>query len=219
MIVQAAEGSAPAREAFARQYLPVVTAYFRARWRGSRYVDAVDDATQEVFLDCFRDGGALERVVPRGGSFRAYLYGVARYVALRQETKGGRARERQAPDSGLLEGIPADHPSLGRVFDRAWAERVVGQARARHAEAAQGGGDAPRRRFELLRLRFEDGLPIRDIATKWGEDPARIHHDYADARAEFRRHLLAAVTTYLHAPTPEAAEEECGRLLECLRME
>ena len=40
---------------------------------------------------------------------------------------------------------------------------------------------------------FHDGLPIRDIAAYWEIDPAKLHHEYATARWEFRTALRAVV--------------------------
>jgi RNA polymerase sigma-70 factor (ECF subfamily) len=42
------------------------------------------------------------------------------------------------------------------------------RASARGPEAVQ--------RVELLRLRFEDNLPIRTIAQRWGVSAAGLHH-------------------------------------------
>ena len=60
MIRAAAAGSATDREELARRYLGVVRAYLAARWRGTVLRDDRDDATQAVFVECFRQGGALE---------------------------------------------------------------------------------------------------------------------------------------------------------------
>jgi RNA polymerase sigma-70 factor (ECF subfamily) len=56
----------------------------------------------------------------------------------------------------------------------------------------------------LLRLRFHDGLAIRDIAERLGEDAAKLHHEYATAREEFRT-ALRSVVAFHHpaAPTGE----------------
>jgi RNA polymerase sigma-70 factor (ECF subfamily) len=59
VIRAAAAGSAADREELARRYLGVVRAYLAARWRGSPLRDDLDDATQDVFVECFRAGGAL----------------------------------------------------------------------------------------------------------------------------------------------------------------
>src|SRR5262245_61258276 len=92
----AAVGGAADREPFALRYGPVVRAYLAARWRGSPCLADLDDAVQEVFVECFRRGGALERVEPdRAGGFRPFLFGVVRNVALRLEAR--RARRREGP--------------------------------------------------------------------------------------------------------------------------
>ena len=49
---------------------------------------ASEDAVQEVFVECFRRGGALEAVgAGRVPGFRAFLYGVIRNVARRFESR------------------------------------------------------------------------------------------------------------------------------------
>jgi hypothetical protein len=58
-----------------------------------------------------------------------------------------------------------------------WTPRVQAEATAR-------SGDRAVRCVELLRLRFQEGLPIRDIATRWNEDAAKLHHEFATARDE-----------------------------------
>ena len=84
LIRDAAAGDPAAREWFARVYLPVVTAYLAARWRSTRH--GVDDASQDVFVECFRAGGVLEKADPLRG-FRAVLLGAVRNVARRHEAK------------------------------------------------------------------------------------------------------------------------------------
>jgi RNA polymerase sigma-70 factor (ECF subfamily) len=75
------------RQELARRYLGVVRAYLAARWRGAALRDDLDDAVQEVFVECFRQGGALEAAgADRVPSFRAFLYGVIRNVARRFES-------------------------------------------------------------------------------------------------------------------------------------
>src|SRR5215510_9260970 len=74
LIEGAAAGNADDRARFAHRYAPVVRAYLCARWRGSPHLQDVEDAVQEVFIACFREGGVLARADPtRGGGFRPYL--------------------------------------------------------------------------------------------------------------------------------------------------
>jgi len=75
--------------------------------------------------------------------------------------------------------------------------------------------DGAFRRVELLRLRFREGLPIREIARLWGADPAHLHREYAKARREFSTALRDVVREHL----PEGGanlEAECSRLAEFL---
>jgi RNA polymerase sigma-70 factor (ECF subfamily) len=214
-LVRAAAAGAPRPgDEFARRYAPVLRAYLAARWRGSPLLQDLDDAVQDVFVECFRPRGALDRLDPaRANGFRAFLYGVARNVALRRESR--RPRE-LAPDAAApLEAVPDDHTSLSRVFDRAWAKAILREAARVQEERARAAREEAVRRVELLRLRFHEGLPIRDIARRWGTEAAVLHHEYARAREEFRSALLDVVAFHHPGGTAEA-EEECRKLLELL---
>jgi RNA polymerase sigma-70 factor (ECF subfamily) len=149
----------------------------------------VQDTAHEVFLECFQQGGVLERADPdRPGGFRAFFFGVIRNVARRVEHARARNRELQASsnyDPGDREA--ALDTSASRVLDRAWARAILDQAEVRYRETIEGQGEEGRRRAELLRLRFEDNLPIREIASRWNEDPEQLHQEYRRARREYRR--------------------------------
>jgi RNA polymerase sigma-70 factor (ECF subfamily) len=215
LIRGAAEGRPPEREEFARRYDSVIRAYCGARWRHTPLVHEIDDAVQDVFLDCFRPSGALERVDPEGPPFRAYLYGVVRNVARRVEER--RIRAARQPDSRLdLAAIEAREEPLSVVFDRAWALAIFRQAADLHASRAEEDGDGALRRVDLLRLRFHEGIPIREIARRRDEDPARLHHEYARARDEFRAALRDVVAEH-HSGTPREVAEECARLASFFR--
>src|SRR5579884_1864571 len=109
----AAAGGREARERFAERYAPMVRAYLAARWRGSALAQEVDDAAQDVFVECLRGGGALEHARDgRPGGFRAFLYGVARNVALRFERTRARRRERPADEGPEPDRIAADEETL-----------------------------------------------------------------------------------------------------------
>jgi RNA polymerase sigma-70 factor (ECF subfamily) len=217
LIHGAAAGDAGDRSTFARRYSPVVRTYLAARWRGSPLLQDLDDALQEVFVACFEPGGALARAEPdRPGGFRAYLYGVARNVARRVEARKARGREHQPPSDPGLDQLPADEESLSRAFDRAWAEALLREAARVQAERASRGGPDAARRVDLLRLRFHDGLPIRDIADRWGEDPGALHREYVRARREFRDALREVVASHQPGP-PDAIDRACAELFDLLR--
>src|SRR5262245_14312420 len=96
LIDAAAKGNRDARASFSDRYLPLVRAYLGARWSGTPLVAELDDAVQEVFLDCFREGGVLERADPtRGSGFRAFLHGVVTRAGQRFEVRRARELARQ----------------------------------------------------------------------------------------------------------------------------
>ncbi len=212
----AAAGDPAERERFARRYAPVARSYLEARWRSAGRTHDIDDAVQEVFLECFREGGALAKADPtRPGGFRGFLYGITRNVAARIEERRVRKRE-VAVDSSFADRHEGDEPGdLAAVFDKPWAISIMGQAWDLQERQAEGKDERARRRVTLLRLRFEDGLPIRDIAERFGEDAAKMHQEYALARKEFHRALREVVA--FHLPGAERdIDLECQRLLESL---
>jgi RNA polymerase sigma-70 factor (ECF subfamily) len=221
MVRDAAAGDAAQRQAFAQRYGGPVTAYFRARWAASPLAQEAGDAAQDVFVESFREGGALAKVSREqadggGGGFRGYLFGVAHNVALRYEQRAGRRREGQPPEGLLTHGLIEDEARLSQLFDRAWAETIMRDAARRHADLAAEAGDDAQRRLDLLRLRFGEGLPIREIASRWSADATDLHRQYARAREEFRAALREAVAFHLPGCSAAAVEEECARLLTAL---
>ncbi|QDV34413.1 RNA polymerase sigma factor [Tautonia plasticadhaerens] len=213
---EAAAGSDVARAEFAARYAPVVRTYLAARWRGSERLQDLDDTVQDVFVECLREGGLLERArADRPGGFRAFLYGAVRHVALRAEARRARQLAREPAQGIDLEGIPGGEETLSRVFDRAWAKVVVREAAERQSVLAARRGEAARRRVELLRLRFHEGLPIREIARLWGLDAAYLHHEFARARQEFRSALWEVIASH-HPGSPEDVDRECEQLLSLL---
>ncbi len=219
LIHAAARGGDVERDEFARRYMPAVEAYLAARWRGTRYLQERDDGVQEIFVEFFRQGGALSGVKQEhAGGFRAFLYGVARNVSLRIEKRRARNRERQPHTAMNLDDRGRDDEmSLSRAFDRSWALSVLNEAFERMSTTARVTG-ATTRRVELLRLRFDEGLPIRDIAKRWGTDPAALHEQYRLARQDFKKALLEVVSFYQPRSTA-AVEEECAEILSMVRGE
>jgi RNA polymerase sigma-70 factor (ECF subfamily) len=217
VIQAAAAGSGGARAEFACRYVPVVRAYLASRWRSSPCLGELDDAVQEVFVECFKQGGVLQRAERgRSGGFRPFLYGMVRNVALRLEAQRGRRREQQPADSLVLDGVPDNEANLSRVFDRAWAWALLREAGGVQEQQARQAGEAACRRVELLRLRFHEGLPIREIARRWGTAAEVLHHEYARARQEFKA-ALREVVAFHHPGSPEEVEQECSNLLARLR--
>ena len=209
-VIRAAAAGSPAdRDELARRYLAVVRAYLAARWRGSHLRADLDDAVQEVFVECFRQGGALEAAgAGRVPSFRAFLYGIVRNVARRFECRPVRA-------AGPLPEIAANEEGLSRLFERAWAQAIMTDAAQLQRRWAEERGPEAVQRVELLRLRFEENLPIRAIAERWGIAAAELHRAYALARQEFKAALLAVVAFHLPG-SPAEVEQEAASLLKAL---
>lgn len=207
LIGAAAGGDAVARTDFARRYQPVARDYFAARWRASPLRSAVDDAVQDVFVECFKVGGVLGKASESpGDGFRPFFHGVLRNVARRHEEKHRPAVE--------LVDQPADESNLGKAFDKAWAVGLLREAGRVMAEAADD--ERKRRRVELLKLRFQGGLAIREIAAKWDADAAKLHHEYATARDEFRVALRRVVAFHMPTAAEGPLDAACRELLAAL---
>lgn len=216
MIEQAARGEGDPLDAFARKYSSAVRAYLAARWTETPRLQDLDDAVQAVFEECFKPGGLLSNADrDRAGGFRAYLYGAARNVALRME-RGRAVSGHESPEGPAdVDQVASDESRLSTAFDRAWARGVMKEAAARQREQAVARGEAALQRVELLRLRFDEGLPVRTIAERWQRDPAELHHEYAQARREFKQALLEVMSFY-HPDEPVQAKCACADLLSLL---
>jgi RNA polymerase sigma-70 factor (ECF subfamily) len=186
LIERATAGDPIARSDFAVRYLPIVRTYLLARWRGRPILKELDDAVQDVFVDLLREGGALGRAENRGFGFRGFLHGVTAYVARRKETEL-RRRGRKAAGDTWMDTLPVDEPSLTALFDREWAVALMREAMSVLSERADVKGAEAMRRIELLRLRFHEGLPVREIARRWQIDADHLHHQLEQAKKEFQR--------------------------------
>src|SRR5689334_18023621 len=168
LIESAAAGDRGARESFAERYLPLVRAYLEARWRTRLSPSELEDAVQDVFVECLKSEGVLEHTRDRRGrGFRAYLVGAVRHVALRIEARRARTLE-GGPRPGVeLELVPADEASCSRAFDRSWAGAIMREAAEHQQLQARARGPAALRRVELLRRVFQDGSRIAELAREW----------------------------------------------------
>lgn len=202
-----------ALQVFVERYLPIVRAHLQARWARSPLREEVADATHEVIARCLGPQGALSRLEyghPSG--LRGFLYGVTRNVALEHE------RRRAEPRGELgLEGFDGGHDETpSREFSRAYARAVMQEVRARFEEWSRQNGPEFLRRQELLVLRLEDGVPLREIALRWKVDAARLHHEYARARRDYRAVLLEVVAEQHPGLGAAGVHEAAQELLEHL---
>ena len=207
LIHAAAGGDHSARDEFARLYEPIARAYFVARWWQAPHVTEIDDAVQIAFVECFKANGVLTRAVDNEpGGFRAYFHGVLRNLARRHESTPAEVQP-------LPEDHAAEDTSLSVAFDKAWARSLLKEAARIQAQMAAASGERAVRRVELLRLRFQEGLPIRKIAEVWEEDPANLHHEYATAREEFQMALRRVMAFHQPKATGPELEMACRDLL------
>lgn len=211
LIHAAAAGDQPARDRFARLYQPIAHGYLVNRWQRSPLQSKLDDAVQDVFVECFKANGVLDKVArSQPEEFRAFFHGVLRNIARRYE-------EKHRPAIPLPDDQPADQTSLSRAFDKVWARTLLKEAARVQAEVAAQSGERAVRRVELLRLRFQEGLPIRDIATKWSENAAKLHHEFATARDEFRQALRRVMAFHMPTATEPQLESACRDILDLLK--
>ena len=210
MIHAAAGGSKDALNQFAERYEQTVRNCLAARWNRSHRIALIDDAVQEVFIECIRPGGALSKANSESPSgFRGYLFGVMRNVMLRYET-------RPMPGHAELPDVVLDECTVGRLFDREYAQATVKEASLLQSRTAESLGPEAVRRVELLQARFYDGLPIREIAERWCVDPGWLHHQYAKARNEFLAALMKVVADSQPSATQAENEITCKELLSML---
>jgi RNA polymerase sigma-70 factor (ECF subfamily) len=212
----AGEGDRNALDRFARVYRPYICALLAERWHDLRDRNDLEDTAQKVLLECIKEGGPLATVGPdRPGGFRAFLRGVVRNFAKRAEPDRAQASIRHSGNPDDLQQVPDPLDSPSRQEDREWARALMREAADVHADDARQAGPDSERRLELLRLRFHEGLTIREIAGRWRADAARLHHEYAKARQEFRAALLLVVRS--HRPgTAVEVERACAELLGLL---
>jgi RNA polymerase sigma-70 factor (ECF subfamily) len=216
MIDAAAAGDAEQRARFALRYGPVVRRTLEARRGRALKAEEIDDLAQEVFLECFRQGDALGKAEQgRPGGFRGFLYGVVRNVAARGDKRRAAGARRAGPGEPDLDAVDSGEADAQAAFDRAWAEGVMREAAELMERRAAEKGPAAKRRVELLHLRFHENVPIREIARRWSVDAAKLHHEYAEARKEFREALRATVAAECGMDAAET-DAECARLSSLL---
>jgi RNA polymerase sigma-70 factor (ECF subfamily) len=212
LVRAAASGDAESREAFSRLYGPVIRSYLSARWRVPALHEEVADGVQEVFLQCFKPGGALGRASSdRAGGFRAYLFGIVRNVAGTLEE----ARRRRRAVPAEMDAVESDDASLSRVFDRAFARALTREAR-RLMEDRSGGEGHAALRVRALELMYEHGLPARDVAARMNLDVSAVYIHLSRGRKEFRAALLEVLAGYHPSDSREDLEKRCVEIFSAL---
>lgn len=211
LIHSAASGSHESLDLFIRRYECTVRQTLAARWSRSWRTVLIDDAVQEVFLECIKPSGVLSKADNSyAGGFRALLYGVTRNIIRRFEAQ-------PAPANVAIPDEIASESAVSRAFDRQWAQAIMKEASQTQIRQAELRGAAAVRRVDLLKARFQDGKPIREIAESWEVDVDWLHRQYAKARQEFTAALLSVVSTYQPRASDAENIQTCRELLTILR--
>ena len=216
LLRDAAAGGEEPRAEFVKRYEPVVRAYLAARWRGSWLLQELDDAAQEIFIECLRGGGLLDRArADRPGGFRAFLYGAGGMsrcgssatshdrpsasrpaASISKQSRVVRIRSHASSTAPGPRLLSARRPSVSRRWPRKAARRPSG------ASSSSGSGSTK-------------GMPIREIARLWGMDAAVLHHEYARARQEFLAALRDVIASH-HPGSPEVVDWRVRNFLSLL---
>ena len=136
-------------------------------------------------------------------------------MALQFERTRARRKDKLAPTGVDLDAMRNGESAFSTVFDRAWAQSIMKEAVSQLDRETADHDETARRRFELLRLRFQEGLPIRKIARIWNVEVRSVHRDYAKARESFKAALFEVVGFYCPGTRSEI-EAECRALLGLL---
>lgn len=218
LIADAAAGVTAARDEFVGRYGHEIRAQLHRRWRRTALWHEVDDAVQEVFVECFKPHGVLERAdptVPAG--FRALLGAVVRNVALRFEERGARQRPKAVSDDSRGLDQPPAATSVAHPLDREWAYALIREAVEEQEHLAAAAGPKAMLRFRLLELRFHGNRSIAEIAAQWSLAPDHVHHQYAKARHDFVRALMRVLKRRFPAATTAQLEARSKELVQLLR--
>ena len=213
LIRAAAQGDDVARSEFADRYGSAVRRWLGARWQGQSIAIEVDDAAQNIWLECFKKNGELERVEPgRPGGFRAFFYGVLQRETQKVESKWFREKKRRRDGTFYPEEMNNDETSLSKIFDREWARAIMDQTWKLYAAQAREKGDLATQRVTVLRLRHQKNMPPREITSVVDSDATQVSRDLAQAKKDFWR-ALCEVVGEQESCTGEQLAEKCKQLL------
>jgi RNA polymerase sigma-70 factor, ECF subfamily len=169
--------------AFLELYRRYRSPLFRFAWRFTGSAPAAEDVTQECFLALLTGAGFN----PKQGSLRAYLFGIARHLAMRRV----RIEERELEEPA---DYAAPHDTLGDL---------IGQERSAAVERAVLALP-PLQREALILFEYED-CSLEEIAQIAGVEVGAVKARLHRARETLRRQLSALADRQagvMNAPCP-----------------
>lgn len=198
--------------------------YAFARRQGHSPEDA-RDLTQEFFAQLLARKG-LESASPERGRFRSFLLGSFKNLLVNEWKKDNRQKRGGGAEIFSLDELdaercyrlePQDNATPEILYDRHWAQTLLGRVLERLEAECDGDGPDRMRRFEVLKvflLEEKGTMPLADAAEKLGLSVIatkgvvhRLRQRYRDIFREEIAHTVAR---------PEDVEDEIRHLFHAL---
>ncbi len=159
------DGDASAAEQLTARYYPSVLRFFELK-----LPRAADDLTQQAFLACIEG----QRRYRGTGTFKAYLFGIARNLLLERVRKTEGKLQRFDEDDEA-----PDVTGLSTLIARRQEQQLVLQALVA----------VPAEALTEIQLYYWEGLGAREIGEILGLPPSTVTTHLARARAKLKREL------------------------------
>ena len=142
-------------------------AVYRFAWRMSGSATAAEDITQDVFVGLLR---YPDRFDPARGTLRAFLFGIARNLALKHWRKEHRFEPLDDEEAGVAEPVDLERGEVGDIVGR--AVRAL----------------RPLQREVVILAEYE-GLTLAEVARAVDADVGTVKSRLHRARENLRRAL------------------------------
>lgn len=195
LIDAARDGLDDAKADFVNRYRPIVQRYLEARGLGAE----AEDVAQEVFVRLLVKGG-LDQVGADQGTFRSYLFTVARN-ALLDHLQGLRAQKRGG--KAEIVAFVGQEPAVTAAedFDREWLLRLLELALARLER------DHPNY-YEAVRGFLWEERSQADLAEEAGRSVQDVRNFVHRGRRKLVSYIQEEVARYEHQPGRYETEVE-----------
>ena len=191
-----------AQREFALRYEKFVRRILAKRWLGTVFRTYFDDAIQEVFVECFKPNGVIEKAnAQNGNSFRTYLFQVASHVAARFERTHQRQQSIASTNDDHLDDLSSQAMS---AYDLVTREEVADLVREALHRMTHHYNPEVRKRGQLLDRHTCQGEKIIAIADGNPDLAEQLHRDHTKAKREWKSFLVEVVQSEYRVPGNEA---------------